>query len=66
MPERETYPPACTCDRPYTAGNVLVGWRPCSCRGHRTLECRGDTGGCGATHYLPELTDTCTDPWPAR
>jgi hypothetical protein len=40
------------CRKPYMAGQVLHGWRPCRCAGavgggHVTAECRADAGGCG-------------------
>ena len=42
---------------------VLRGWRPCRCGGHQTSYCTADTGGCGHTHYEPELDpQRCTEP----
>lgn len=43
------------CRKPYTGGQVLLGWRPCDCEGapnggHISAYCRSDTGGCGHTY----------------
>ena len=42
---------------------VLPAWQPCRCGGHRTTLCVEETGGCGQTHFVPELVPgQCVDP----
>lgn len=52
------------CGRRYAGGQVLVGWAPCNCGGHRTVYCRDDdVDGCGETRYSPPRDeDTCRSP----
>lgn len=50
-----------SCDRGHPLAVVLVGWQPCRCGGHRTVECR-----CGEVmhfHAGDEPRPSCT---PAR
>jgi hypothetical protein len=62
MPDIQ-HDPCPQCGKPPAMYEVLHGWHPCSCGGHRTRRCRADKGGCGHAMYVPALNpEVCTPP----
>ena len=47
------------CGREFAYGNVLFGFEPCKCGGHKYAYCREDKQGCGETTYIPPMGQTC-------